>query len=130
VVTRRAWGIRSDTPWPVPVPATSFGSAERAGRPVAPSGSVGDSMRTARSGAELVPAVGAGPAAAAGRTTPDAAPAGSPPVHRPAAASAVTTASTATPPDAAPSPVQSGQEHHHHDPPSTPDDGHRRWEHR
>jgi hypothetical protein len=98
-------GLRADSPWPLPVPATTFAVGTRPGRPVAPSGSVGDTMRAQRGGAPIVPAVSAGAQLllGAGRQLPRASTGtGPPPIARPATTTATTTGATAVPPIEAP----------------------------
>ena len=104
------YGMTSDSPWPLPVPAVSVAVGTIPGRPVSPTGSVGDQMRAARGGAPVVPVVpGAGlylppGSTAAARTPPAAVTSGAPSVSRAQAASGVSVGATATPP----APVDSG----------------------
>jgi hypothetical protein len=96
-------GMHTDSPWPLPVPAVSLSAAGRQGRPVSPSGSVGDTLRARRGEAVIVPAVSGGAVFSAGRQLPAAsAGTGPPPVSRPAPGTAAVTGATATPPTEAP----------------------------
>ena len=131
-------GMTSDSPWPNPVPALSVAVGTRPGRPVAPSGSVGDAGRSARGGAPIVPAVSGGASiASAGRALPAAHPTGSPPAYRAASGSGASTGAVATAPaDAPPAPttrtpaqVQGTPVRSAAAPPiAPPTRGHRTWE--